>query len=232
MKFLKLASASLALTLATQAHGAIISYGGYTHDTTANIVTGNDLEWLQWDRTVGESINSIQSQLNTLEGGDWRVASVADMAQLLNAFDFGMTFEPDENTSQLLNTGFSVGDPGTEADELFITMFGEHTIENCYSGLSSDCFTRTGAIYGHDDDQDGYYNWVAISDDEIWFGPSGLTEDGGNVITYGDVVLSNESAWSGVALVRDVSAVPVPAAVWLFGSGLIGLVGFARRKKA
>ena len=28
------------------------------------------------------------------------------------------------------------------------------------------------------------------------------------------------------------SAVPVPAAVWLFGSGLIGLVGVARRKKA
>ena len=27
-------------------------------------------------------------------------------------------------------------------------------------------------------------------------------------------------------------AVPVPAAVWLFGSGLIGLVGFSRRKKA
>ena len=28
----------------------------------------------------------------------------------------------------------------------------------------------------------------------------------------------------------DVSAVPVPAAAWLFGSGLIGLVGMARRK--
>lgn len=28
----------------------------------------------------------------------------------------------------------------------------------------------------------------------------------------------------------NVSAVPVPAAAWLFGSGLIGLVGFARRK--
>ena len=28
------------------------------------------------------------------------------------------------------------------------------------------------------------------------------------------------------------SAVPVPAAVWLFGSGLIGLFGIARRKKA
>ena len=30
----------------------------------------------------------------------------------------------------------------------------------------------------------------------------------------------------------DVSAIPVPAAVWLFGSGLIGLVGMARQKKA
>lgn len=30
----------------------------------------------------------------------------------------------------------------------------------------------------------------------------------------------------------DVSAVPVPAAAWLFGSGLLGLVGVARRKSA
>ena len=29
-----------------------------------------------------------------------------------------------------------------------------------------------------------------------------------------------------------VSAVPVPPAVWLFGSGLVGLIGVARRKTA
>ena len=29
-----------------------------------------------------------------------------------------------------------------------------------------------------------------------------------------------------------VTVIPVPAAVWLFGSGLLGLVGIARRKKA
>jgi len=32
-------------------------------------------------------------------------------------------------------------------------------------------------------------------------------------------------------LIEPPSAVPVPAAVWLFGSGLLGLVGVARRKK-
>lgn len=40
-----------------------------------------------------------------------------------------------------------------------------------------------------------------------------------------------------VWLVRDgdvaaLSSVPVPAAAWLFASGLLGLIGFARRKKA
>lgn len=28
----------------------------------------------------------------------------------------------------------------------------------------------------------------------------------------------------------DMPAVPIPAAVWMFGSGLIGLIGLARRK--
>lgn len=31
---------------------------------------------------------------------------------------------------------------------------------------------------------------------------------------------------------QATSVVPVPAAVWLFGSGLIGLIGIARRKKS
>ncbi len=39
----------------------------------------------------------------------------------------------------------------------------------------------------------------------------------------------DDFAW--VVRSGDVSAVPVPAAVWLFGSGLIGLLGLARRKR-
>ena len=36
----------------------------------------------------------------------------------------------------------------------------------------------------------------------------------------------------GFVVAITPNAVPVPAAVWLFGSGLLGLIGLARRKKA
>ena len=41
--------------------------------------------------------------------------------------------------------------------------------------------------------------------------------------------LSSFAGWAVRA--GDVGAVPVPAAVWLFGSGLIGLIGVARRSR-
>jgi hypothetical protein len=47
----------------------------------------------------------------------------------------------------------------------------------------------------------------------------GLNLNGANSVT----------SWTGVA--DGIAVVPVPAAVWLFGSGLIGLVGLAKRKR-
>ena len=48
----------------------------------------------------------------------------------------------------------------------------------------------------------------------------------GGAATIGDPLDLSAGAFSGT-----LSIVPVPAAVWLFGSGLIGLVAIARRKK-
>lgn len=55
-----------------------------------------------------------------------------------------------------------------------------------------------------------------------------------NVTTFdqgGGNNLSNFRAWSGSGLIIP-DPVPLPAAAWLFGSALIGLVGVARRKRA
>jgi len=46
-----------------------------------------------------------------------------------------------------------------------------------------------------------------------------------NIASGGSALISKDMQLS-------VSAIPVPAAVWLFGSGLLGLVGVGRRKKA
>jgi hypothetical protein len=43
---------------------------------------------------------------------------------------------------------------------------------------------------------------------------------------------TNTFSLYGISQEIIVGAVPVPAAVWLFGSGLLGLIGVARRKKA
>lgn len=56
-----------------------------------------------------------------------------------------------------------------------------------------------------------------------------LTEYGLNPWSSGGSLL-NPTMADSLVTVSGVSAVPVPAAVWLFSSGILGLVGMARRK--
>lgn len=54
---------------------------------------------------------------------------------------------------------------------------------------------------------------------------------GQNINTNGWFNQNGESRFfADVLFVRDGTVIPVPAAVWLFGSSLIGLVGLARRR--
>lgn len=70
-----------------------------------------------------------------------------------------------------------------------------------------------------------------------------VSADGGTTWTGGDINSGSEftspeantyavhfTGIGGTEIVVDLAPVPVPAAVWLFGSGLLGLVGVARRR--
>lgn len=76
-----------------------------------------------------------------------------------------------------------------------------------------------------------------------YIGPPNLQGSAPLAATSGSIGLDASTPFSGIRgyfdigsgnsmHVTSVSNVPVPAAVWLFGSGLLGLFGIARRKKA
>lgn len=205
------------LTLSLCSHAAIISHNGYSLDTTTNVVTGGGLQWLQWDETVGQSIDTA---LGAYAADGWRLASNVEMANLFNSFAFGTTI----NTSEEGWRAWRGEVPTTEVDKM-VELFGATN-----SGSSVplvDPLKTTGALFGADPDGNNWYNLVRLHDDytsgdvppifyparlEYWidFYPTDYTH-----------------FQAGVALVR--SEVPVPASAWLFASALIGLLSFRRK---
>ena len=53
-----------------------------------------------------------------------------------------------------------------------------------------------------------------------------------NYSSYSATQIDWSSTYSTAGLAYELTPVPVPAAMWLFGSGFLGLVGVARRKKS
>jgi len=93
-----------------------------------------------------------------------------------------------------------------------------------------------GAAFNGTIDLTFYDNTDAvIGSDSVTYSLSGPLEWFGWMSTAGDPAIAAVE-WTGYwatvdGLQTNVSAVPVPAAVWLFGSGLIGLISMVKRKK-
>jgi len=87
-------------------------------------------------------------------------------------------------------------------------------------------------------------NLLTIGDWQVDLGTMTIVDQTASILTLsGTGAISGNGldltptqwSWSanstGGTYSMTINAVPVPAAVWLFGSGLIGLIGVARRKK-
>jgi hypothetical protein len=59
-----------------------------------------------------------------------------------------------------------------------------------------------------------------------------ILDNNDNVLRINNLELNNDAVTYARFTVSGAPEIPVPAAVWLFGSGLLCLVGMARRKKA
>jgi hypothetical protein len=87
---------------------------------------------------------------------------------------------------------------------------------------------QDGKVWAAADDRNNPTGMAMITTDWIT-----LTEGGNNYFTAvfgGNADISSTGAAKNFMATVSVQPVPVPAAVWLFGSALAGMVGFGRRK--
>ncbi|MCP4874294.1 MAG: hypothetical protein GY896_02305 [Gammaproteobacteria bacterium] len=68
--------------------------------------------------------------------------------------------------------------------------------------------------------------WGDLAFTTVWSDIATCHQDG--CTSRDDLKVADVTSLTGI----EVSAVPVPAAIWLFGTALFGLVGFGRRKAA
>jgi hypothetical protein len=188
-----------------------------------------------------------QAQALTLNFSDMS-SDETDAALLDATLDFSITANAADGGSDLLTLTLDNQTTAPNAytiDDLFFNFTGDSSLFSFDSSNSGSGALSAGPItadgFGEFDSTIGGFG-LASGGTEVW-----QIDLGANGITMADFdVLStippgefrktaalkfvqgpgDDSAFGGV------STVPVPAAVWLFGSGLLGLVGIARRKKA
>ena len=148
----------------------------------------------------------------------------------LNWLDFTSTVSMNQTTALSTFSGYRVATQ-IEMDDLMDTMFDTSfqwdTADNyTLSGIdgANSNRLRFGDLFGFTSGNNSYATVEGLG----IVGFDGHVYSGFLNSSYGGIGYS--SAWSGIALVNDVSTVPVPAAAWLFGSALLGFFGFARRK--
>ena len=143
----------------------------------------------------------------------------------VDSYAAAYTFTPDQNSyaygDAVIDLDFSLG--GTYSYDFSSKWMEAWDNANVYYGL-----------YSYDSGSVIFSNSLTNGVDNPWLTGS-LSAGSYNLIVEAITDADGLSYANGVGSANgsfglELTAVPVPAAVWLFGSGLIGLAGFARRK--
>ncbi len=177
--------------------------------------------------------NGVMTDLGTLEGLDpggfsksWAndindTGVVVGQSNTNGSYNFNAVIW-DNNT--IINMGTLQGDG--ESNATAINASGQVVgVSDFYYDNGDYTYTLGGAAFIWENDSMTNINSLIAADSGwVLYGATDIN-DAGQIIGYGS--LDGTTATRAFLL----SPVPVPAAVWLFGSGLLGFISVARRKK-
>lgn len=213
------------LTLSLASHAGVIA--DYSLDASQNVVTNSakDLQWLQWDVTVGQSIDWFynDAEAQHLRDDGWEIASNVQMAELFNDFGFGgLLWSSDENADQAVFTDYDSLELESDTELVFVELFGDtHAAGGGIFTELEDPIQTSKAWFGHDLDGDGNHNYASVSDDYQIYVDS--PKKGFIRLSEGtDIDTFYSHPTGGLALVK-ASTIPEPSALLLLSLGLAGL---------
>ena len=203
------------LIFSTSANSALVSrLGGLAYyDTEAN------LTWLADANYAQTSGYDSDGRMTWQQSMDWAAALNVGG---IDGWRLADTLQPDAGCSQNISgTSFGFFCTGSEMGNLFYNVLG---------GSAASPITRShNSNYDLFSNVQSSYYWSATEYAPDTEGSAWLFDIfDGTLLSNLKTDDWNHYAWAVYS--GDVSAVPIPAAFWLFGSGLIGLVGLARCK--
>jgi len=223
--------------------GMMLVLSSGVNASVINTLNGVDYEWLDLTETQGLNRNQVEDMLSAANPGNnlygYQYASRAQVEELLLSY---MSWEGASNYYS--DTSIISGFQDMLSDFGYTQQINSPTTITVSTGLDIqvDTIVQIRGIYGSINECAYGYGYTCFSGVEMWYDSTGnpvAVHQGATAGFNSDIVnpdVTNNSLGNssfGSYLVRPaVSTVPIPATVWLFGSGLIGLVGFARRKKA
>ena len=189
---------------------------------------------------------SYHSNAAFIDNGTFTTDDVSELDWL----DLSITDSRSINAAEGLNPGWTVA-TNDQVGDMFGRMFPDYpvTLASLYvtdshvlfdnAVLFRDLFgftyeyNRSVQSFGMYKHENGGIGSIGV---EVTVPRGGLVPTSGRIFGPANVLSVSggydyAGANRGVFLVRDtVPVVPIPAAIWLFGTGLIALLGFARRK--
>lgn len=206
LKSIVLAATTLVLSISVNAAQVTQGYLTSYDDGSTNIITDslNNVEYLRLNVLRDFNYASTLAVLGTQDGGGWSIATSGDAIAFANA---------------LLGGSLLCSHNGTDV-------------------VSSGCGFATGWVDGKlGDDYSSVYDFAWFLDDAGEADYLRIASNGGVALLDFNLTDSDQFAAGGTYdyipvtwLLTRPAVVPVPAAIWLFGSGFLGLIGIARRK--